>query len=157
MAFLSYVSGHMNLLSKDVFPLLPTKIENASTPSLIKIKFGLRFRLRNSGIKTIKRLTMKMFLKQSRWYSRLVLAGPRRQLSENDSLSSNYSPHWLHFSPMRETTIEEMCDCAFLCVCACTCMFLWFPILLLPPSFFLGWGMGSQPFLYMIHWPSYIC
>lgn len=97
--------------------LLSTKMENASTPSLLKIMFGLRFRLRNSGIKTIKRRTMKLFLKQSRWYSRLVLAGLRRQLSENDSLSSNYSPHWLHFSPMRETTIEEMCECALLCVC----------------------------------------
>lgn len=125
MAFLSYVFRHLNLLSKDVFPLLPTKIENASAPSLIKIKFGLRFRLRHSGIKkTIKRLTMKMFLKQSRWYSRLIFIGPRRKLSENDSLSSNYSPHWLHFNPMGEMTTEEMCDCVFLCVhnahvCSC--------------------------------------
>lgn len=55
MAFLSYVSGHMNLLSKDVFPLLPSKIENAATPSLIKIKCGLRFRLRYSGIKSYQK------------------------------------------------------------------------------------------------------
>lgn len=114
MAFLSYVSGHMNLLSKDAFPLLPTKFENAATPSLIRIKFRLRFRLRYSGIKTIRRHTVKMFLKQSRWHSRWVLAGLRRQLSEYNSLTSNYSPHWLHFGPMREMTIEEMCDCAFL-------------------------------------------
>lgn len=115
----------MNLLTHNRLPLLPTKIENATIPSLIKIKFGLRFRLgiRYSWHKHQQRTKWRDFFKRVD----VILNLPRQAWEVNtfrkgSQLLWNYSPNRLHFIPMRGPTIEEMCDCACVCMIVRVCV-----------------------------------
>lgn len=135
----------------------PTWIENVTIPSMIKIKFGLRFRLRGNCSCNKTKVSMsqvKIFFKQCSCYS--ICLGRTWEVNSSRKESPflpNYSPNLLHFSLVRGLNMEEMHDFEFICVstptcvclhpCVCVCDFH----LTLFLCFFLEQSLVPLPFL----------